>query len=242
VSNPSPPDDQAKDEVGAIQAAMDQLIYRISHDLRAPLRQSRQLASWALEDWKSGDTEPVEEHLTMLDGRLAHMQGMLDALLELSRVTGHEADRSTVSLSAVLSDLLLDAPPPSHVSVEGPDPSIEAGGPSEALSRVLGLLIDNAVHHGGDELTSIEVKAVPSQPLLISVRDDGVGFEAQARRRGLDLFYTTRIGEGHVGAGLTLAAKIVTSMGGEIRAEECDGGALVTFTWPGPRLPSEVKP
>ena len=66
--------------------------------------------------------------------------------------------------------------------------------------------------------------------VTISVMDTGPGIAAEAEPRLFDSFYTTKA-EG-MGMGLSICRSIVSAHGGRIWAENCPGGARVSFTLP----------
>ena len=67
---------------------------------------------------------------------------------------------------------------------------------------------------------------------VIHIRDNGGGFSSEALKRMFEPGYTSRKEEGayHQGLGLYIARRVMRSIGGEIRAENENGGAHVTLT------------
>ena len=74
---------------------------------------------------------------------------------------------------------------------------------------------------------------IDSDMLTVSIRDSGPGIPAPHRSKIFDPFFTTKSqGEG-TGLGLTIARRIVTKHGGQIRVETADArGAWFTITFP----------
>ena len=89
------------------------------------------------------------------------------------------------------------------------------------LEQVLINLIDNAITHAFEGRTSgrIGISAKPAAPgwVEIVVEDDGVGISAENLRRIYDPFYTTKLGSGGAGLGLSVCQNVVTKiLGGNI--------------------------
>lgn len=95
------------------------------------------------------------------------------------------------------------------------------------IEQILGNLIDNAVLHGaqGREHCHVLLSAfVQSQSVEICVRDDGNGIAAEHLSHLFDPFFTTRLGEGGSGLGLSIVYSLVTGLlGGEISVESTRG-------------------
>jgi signal transduction histidine kinase len=93
-----------------------------------------------------------------------------------------------------------------------------------ALGQVLMNLISNARVHGFDASGAghvrVSSRALPSGQIEISVRDDGKGIPTEIQKRVFDPFFTTRLGEGGSGLGLSIAFNLVTNvLGGTLHLE-----------------------
>lgn len=68
---------------------------------------------------------------------------------------------------------------------------------------------------------------------VLTVRDTGVGFEADARRRIFEPYFTTRADRGGTGLGMAIVYRIVADHAGTIEADGRPGrGATITITIP----------
>ena len=66
---------------------LDQFAYVASHDLKAPLRGIANLSQWIEEDLGEEQLpEETREHLALMRSRVLRMEGLIDGLLEYSRV------------------------------------------------------------------------------------------------------------------------------------------------------------
>jgi signal transduction histidine kinase len=101
-----------------------------------------------------------------------------------------------------------------------------------ALEQALVNVLRNAIQsRPGARVTLASERRARS--VRLEIRDDGRGMDRSALGRLFDPFYTTRADEGGIGLGLSVAHRIVTDHGGEIRVASRPGeGTTVTVDLP----------
>jgi len=97
-----------------------------------------------------------------------------------------------------------------------------------ALGSVLTNLIQNALVHAfaaNDEgVIEMQIEAHGAGRLLLTVRDNGAGIEAQNLNKIFEPFYTTKRGQGGTGLGLHLVYNLVTQkLGGRVEVSSVKG-------------------
>jgi signal transduction histidine kinase len=107
----------------------------------------------------------------------------------------------------------------------------------DSLQRAIGILIENSLFHAFlcTPHPSIYLSAhVESGQLTLIYRDNGCGVKAEDLPRLFDPFFTSRLGQGSSGLGLsTLHSLIVEKMGGVVRVRSDAGeGLCFEFNWP----------
>ena len=60
--------------------------YVVSHDLKAPLRAIGSLADWLSTDYADKFDDEGKEHMRLLISRVRRMDGLIDGILQYSRV------------------------------------------------------------------------------------------------------------------------------------------------------------
>jgi len=112
---------------------------------------------------------------------------------------------------------------------------------SEAISRVLFNLLDNALKYSG-KIRNVFLRAWDDgESVFLEVQDEGIGIRKQDQKRIFEKFYRTEDARGSdikgSGIGLTLVAHIIKAHGGEVLLESDAGkGTKVTI-----KLPAERK-
>jgi PAS domain S-box-containing protein len=215
---------------------LDQFAYIASHDLKAPLRGIANLAQWIEEDLGHDVPESVRGHLQLLQGRVARMDGLIDAILQYSRAGRIQMDEAPVDTQALVREVvdLLPHPPEARVIVASDLPEIVA--PRLPLQQVFMNLIGNAVKYAGRPDVAVEITAEPVDGgVRFAVRDNGPGIAPAYHGRIWGVFQRLEARdkvEG-TGIGLALVKKIVESAGGDVGLESQAGqGATFFFIWP----------
>ena len=110
-----------------------------------------------------------------------------------------------------------------RVSVADNLPAISVD--SRLIQQALGSLLSNAVGHGKSD-QPIEVSAARDDSMLVlSVADHGPGLAPGEERKVFEKFYRgPRTRPGGLGLGLSIARQLVEAHGGEIVAQNRDGG------------------
>ena len=107
----------------------------------------------------------------------------------------------------------------------------------EPLGQVIANLLQNALVHGLDGQTQGQVKVsaiVQGDQVRLEVSDNGRGMEPKVLARVFEPFFTTRLGKGGSGLGLTLAHRIATTvLSGNLTVRSQLGeGSTFTLTFP----------
>jgi two-component system, OmpR family, sensor histidine kinase VicK len=103
------------------------------------------------------------------------------------------------------------------------------------IGHVLRNLVRNALQHGGARVVAINGRAVDGA-VIVTVRDDGPGFEPDERNLVFGAFYRGRRARASrpdgLGFGLYLCRELVEAHGGSIWIEEITKGGVVSLSLP----------
>lgn len=222
---------------------LDQFAYVTSHDLKAPLRAIANLATWIEEDL--GDRLPAENRtqFELLKSRVHRMEGLINGLLEYSRIGRTRQSTEAVDVGAMLAEIIDSLSPLGEFTIE-----ITSAMPVLRAKRVLLLqvfsnLITNAIKHHHRLDGQVQVSARDLGDFYeFSVADDGPGIDPAYHHKIFAIFQTLRPRDDleSTGIGLSLVKKTVIAEGGNITLEsDVDKGATFRFTWPEKPRPHE---
>lgn len=208
-------------EVRELVANRTTLLAGISHDLRTPIARMR-LELELLED--QADPALVEG----LRSDLVEMNELIGRVMELAQgLERHEPGTSQVA--EVLNTLALDyARNGVSIACQLPDACEIPVHPS-ILRRVVGNLLDNAVHYGAGKPIEI-LAACRSQQIEITVRDHGPGIPDDQRTAVLRPFYRLEGSRsrdtGGSGLGLAIVDQLCKAYGWSLGLVQAEGGGL----------------
>ncbi len=215
---------------------LDQFAYVTSHDLKAPLRAIANLATWIEEDLEGDLPEENKAQFELLKSRVKRMEGLINGLLEYSRVDRTHQSHERVDVAHLINEIVDSISPPADFKVEiAPDlPVLEAK--KFPLMQVFSNLTTNAIKHHDRTNGTIRISARPVENFYeFTVADDGPGIELAYHDKIFVIFQTLQSRDDFesTGIGLSLVKKIVSSEGGTISLDSALGeGATFRFTWP----------
>ena len=224
---------------------LDQFAYVVSHDLKAPLRAIANLSSWIEEDLSESMTEDTLHQMNLLRGRVHRMEGLIEGLLQYSRVGRIQVPSEMVKVEKLLAEIIDSLAPPSGFEVK-----VEPGMPTFVteklpLQQVFSNLISNAIKHNRAESGHVTISVKELDDFYeFSVADDGPGIAPQYHDKVFVIFQTLEARDKveNTGIGLSLVKKIVEGQGGTISLESAEGeGATFRFTWPKQPISNDGK-
>ena len=224
------------DNLALANKELDQFAYVTSHDLKAPLRAIANLSQWIEEDIGDVLTPDARQQMDLLRGRVHRMEGLIEGILNYSRVGRTAADNEEVNVAALLAETVDNLAPPKQYSVNvGPGMPVLMT-PRVQLSQIFANLISNAIKYRerDDGCVSVTVRDAADFHEF-SVTDDGPGIPESFHEKIFQIFQTLQARDTleSTGIGLTVVKKIIEGHGGTIELESTEGeGTTFRFTWP----------
>lgn len=235
-----------RDSVASSGDEFEQILYHLTHDLRASMRAFKTVPDWIIDDLESAGLtcpEPVRECLDLLkiQGDLADK--LLVDLSTYSRV-GRRSDKSGwQDLSTVVEAAVTAAQVPDEFQIDRSLGVIRVFAPANDLATLIRELLHNAWWHHGSDHGVIEIGAsiVTARDgrnhVRLFVADDGQGVPLEHHGRIFEMLSRLRPRDEHPGSGLGLATsrKIVACLGGTLEITSASGcGARFDVLLPHP--------
>jgi PAS domain S-box-containing protein len=219
---------RAKEEAEQANASKSQFLAVISHELRTPINAIVGFSEIMNSD--QGENLPLSsrrEYLSTIQESARHLQGLINDVLDATRIERgsmqfddqqidaaelvetvvricrDQASRNKITLIAhVVDDVLIT-------------------GDLTRLKQVILNLVTNAIKFSpADGVVNIDMTRDERQQLIISIRDAGIGIDAEDVERVFEPFAQAEEGAnrkyGGIGLGLAIARKIARLHGGDV--------------------------
>ena len=203
----------------------------IGHDLRTPLASLRA----AVEVLEDGLAPDPDRYLRSMDRDVAVLSSLVDDLFLLSRLDEGvvEIERGSIDVTELADEAIEILTP--VASAAGVRLELSAGhravalGGSEAVSRVLRNLLENAIRFAPAG-SAVVVEVRDDDGAVVRVLDDGPGFDPGFVDEAFERFTrddpSRERSTGGSGLGLAIARGFVETLGGSIWAEPGPGGCV----------------
>ena len=228
---------QRSAQLEASNKELEAFSYSVSHDLRAPLRGIDGFSQAVLEDYGEQLDEAGQSYLQRVRAASQRMSQLIDAMLNLARLTRAEIHSQTFDMSAIVQGILED------LQKMEPDRAVEcvvaenlfATADPQLIRAVLENLLGNAwkfTRQQPNPHIEFGIGQYKGQAAYF-VKDNGAGFDMTYAHKLFGAFqrlhaYTEFPG---VGVGLATVHRIIQRHGGQIWAEGViDKGATFHFT------------
>lgn len=209
----------------------------ISHDLKAPLRNIRQLSQILTEDCEEKLNSKEKKYLNLLNQSAKESVNFIEGVLKYSKATHFfEKDTQDIDLNTFLEDLLKKLAPPPHLKIHIPDelPTIRTF--KVAFHQIMRNLISNAIKYNDKKEGWIKLEFSEDESLYkFSISDNGRGIPAKKLDNIFALFYMVNNQDSEnknsSGIGLSIVRKLVHLLGGKINvSSELNAGTRFDFS------------
>lgn len=225
-------------KVEASNRDLDEFAMIAAHDLNSPLATVTGFLDLLSESIPENSPPEVTEYLQHTEKALTRMRGLVTSLLQYARLENSKTGFQKVSLSEVLQATLQNLGyliEQTRAKIEYEPLPVVFGDPN-LLSLVFQNLISNSIKYRGATDPEIMISAMGTDPQswIISIKDNGIGFETKDTEEIFKLYKRLKKSE-QPGAGIGLATtrKIIELHGGTIWAESQPGiGSTFFFKLP----------
>lgn len=208
------------------ESETDEIVYRISHDLRGSVRALQELPTWIIEDLEKAAIKlPPEStrHLELMASHACRLDLMLTGLLAYSRV-GRMQAIGALTPKAILDDVIDDMSLENGIEITN---SLDHGNCQMGvtdLQSVFSILITNAIRFHPNKTPKIHISGGPISERMwqIEVSDDGAGIPTDKHDyvfKPMTKLVSRDVDAG-AGMGLAILRKIAWSYRGDVEIIE----------------------
>jgi len=240
---------EAADALREADQRKDEFLAMLAHELRNPLAPIAAAADFLTIG--TPDPARIREVTAVIARQASHMTGLIDDLLDVSRVTRGQVtlNRAPVVLAALLAEAAEQVRPlvearGHQLVLDLPADEVLVNGDRKRLVQVFANLLGNAAKYTPDGgRIDVRVRAGADQ-VEAEVADNGIGMSAQLLARAFELFSqgerSADRAQGGLGIGLALVRSLVELHEGRIRADSAGPGQGSRFSVTLPRLRGAV--
>jgi len=201
----------------------------VSHDIKSPLANIISLTELLKEENKDKFDDETNQYLNYLVESSYSLRNYVDGILSFYR-SDHilEKDYENIDLNKILKGIAQLYEVSEDIEINYPKTAMLHNVNKVALTQVFLNLISNALKYNKKKIRKIDIRFKETGNFYqFEVLDNGEGFMVEDSSKIFELFKTleTTDREGNPGTGIGLATvkKLVSSMGGDIKAESTPG-------------------
>lgn len=226
-------------ELERSNAALERLASAAAAEVQQPLDNVTGLLDLLVARHGDALGEEARMLITRTEVNVAGTRARVARLLEYARASGGGFQLEPLHLD----DVVDEAAGAWAGELEGAGVRVMTGelpevrGDRAQLVKLFGLLLDNAIRHGGAQPVTVRVDAEVGPVLAtVTVANDGNPIDDEVRPRLFTLLPFGGNGNGGAPTGLAVARRIVEGHGGVIWCGPPEAGASISFTLPAVRL------
>jgi hypothetical protein len=216
---------------------LNTLIYRSSHDLRAPVTSLLGLVNVA----KKEISDPVaEKYMNIIETTSLRLESILRDLMHNTRVTQGKTAIASFTLESLLETVVNNLAYLDDVRYVALEKEIPAGfklvTDKYLMESVLQNLVHNAVKYRNKNIQNAFVRisaAASGSWVVIKVADNGKGMSPEVVSRIFEMFFKGDLDSRGTGLGLYIVKNSVEKLGGKVEVESKEGkGSTFTIILP----------
>jgi len=212
---------RTEEKLQQMNEELNNFVYRVSHDLRAPITSVEGLITIIRLEQKSNSVK-VNEYIDLLEERVQSLDRFIRDLLSHSRITNTEIQLEEIQFETIINDCFdelyyLD----NHEKIEKKVRITGSNFINDRVSiyEIFRNLISNAIKYSDPdkEKNRIQVKVkIDQDKALISVQDTGIGISKDVLPKVFDMFFRGHEHSKGSGIGLYIVREAVDKMKGKI--------------------------
>lgn len=208
---------------------LDTFVYRVSHDLKGPLRSITGITKLGLSD-----TSRSEEYFTYIQQTTSHLEKLVSQFLTISKTKQGVIQSDNIDFCMMMESIISSLRHSEifkNVSVKLLiEQKYEFLSDPDLIASILQNLLENALKYRKEgrinHSVSVFIKVNPIFA-LIQVEDNGRGIKKGAAKKVFDMFHRENVDVKGSGLGLYIVKTTIEKLGGKITLESLEGQGTV---------------
>ncbi len=224
-------------ELKKINSELDNFVYSVSHDLRAPLLAIKGLL--ALIDTKSTDTQENDQYLGLVAESVTRMDETIKEILDYSRNARLGIRPEFINIKEIVANAFNDVKYYSDHNVDlmlDIENNLQFSSDKPRLNTVVKNIIANSVKYSRREIANsyIRVKAYKKKDeIILRIEDNGEGISEANLQKVFNMFFRASNLTSGTGLGLYICKEILSKLNGRIDVSSVLGkGSVFTIYLP----------
>ncbi len=219
--------EEQNQELSKLNSELDHLVYRTSHDLRAPIASLLGLVNLSTMDY---DETQTLENLDLMKTQLHKLDHIIREIIEYRRVAKSEVKTNKIDFKKIIEDIYSDFR--FIESFEGIERELELDARTDFYNDehniriILNNLLSNAVKYQDTTKESRKINVqvrVDSASAKILVSDNGIGIADDMQEKVFDMFFRATTQSTGTGLGLFIVKESLDKVGGQVRLKSKEG-------------------
>lgn len=215
-----------------INGEMERFAYIASHDLKTPLRTVVSFLGIIERKLEKKEYNEIDEYLKFAQDGATQMHHLITDILEYSRLSSSETDKSLVDLNEIFDTVKQQFKPVMNeckILKDQPLPILLAN--KAKMKTLFQNLIENGLKYNEKDQPIIVVSSKETKKeVILEFIDNGIGIDQKYKAKIFEMFrrlHTNRDYQG-TGIGLAICKKIVESMNGiiDVKNGEVEGSVF----------------
>jgi PAS domain S-box-containing protein len=216
---------------------LDNYVYKVSHDLRAPLCSIRGLIDLVRME---KDVPAIHHYISLIENRINKSDQFILSIINHSKILNSQPQIELINFEKIIDDCFEELkyiPNTSRIQKQVVNQSISPYYNDELrISILLKNFISNSIKYLNPKSENNYLRFtiyIDSEKAHLHIKDNGIGIEKELIPRMFDMFFRgTQLSEGS-GMGLYIVKQTIDKMGGTISVESEPGiGTSFTLTLP----------
>jgi PAS domain S-box-containing protein len=211
-----------EEELKVRNAELDNFVYKVSHDLRAPLSSILGLVHLAA---LPGNNDSLDDYLKLIGSKIHDLDRFITDVLSHSKNLKMDVQVSQINLHELIQNTFSSVSYLRGVDSIKLDVDIRGGSFHSdpwRLSEILRNLISNSIKYRNSTIpnSKIEVRAVVTPTACnLQFSDNGIGIASHHMTKVFDMFFRANEKSDGSGLGLYIVKKAVEKLGGNIKMD-----------------------